>query len=409
MNGGTARSDIFCRFRAHEGYIKNSGISRRLCRKKGKVMRVGIVTIYDLTNYGNRLQNYATVTYLRRHGIEADTLVVRERSFAGDLKNVYHRFFGGSSYVPWDLRQETREYADSLKPLLRARYDRFLAFSRQYTHLRHVSYRKEIRGSLNRAYDYFIAGSDQLWNPDMGHAQPPQFLAFAKPRKCLSWAASFGVDEIRYRRDEVVRGLRHIPVISVREESAEKIVWELTGKEAEVLIDPTLMLGPDAWDEIASLPEGFDPDTPYLLTYFIGGRSAETDRQIRAIANSHGLAVRHMLSEDEPELYSAGPGEFAGLIKHASLIMTDSFHASVFSILYGRPFLVFRRKGFGGELMGRIGTLLRTFHLEDRYAGSGIPDRVMDCDFAEAYSILARQREKTDAFLGRALRTDVFI
>lgn len=88
--------------------------------------------------------------------------------------------------------------------------------------------------------------------------------------------------------------------------------------------------------------------------------------------------------------------------------MTDSFHASVFSILYGRPFLVFRREGFGGELMGRIGTLLKTFHLEDRYAGSGVPDRIMTCDFAEAHSILARQREKTDAFLNRALRTDVF-
>ena len=265
-----------------------------------------------------------------------------------------------------------------------------------------------MRGSLNRSYDYFIAGSDQLWNPDMGHAQPPQFLAFAEPRKCLSWAASFGVDEVRYRRDEVVRGLKHIPVISVREESAKKIVRDLAGKDAEVLIDPTLMLGPDAWDEIASLPEGVDPDTPYLLTYFIGGRSAETDERIREIANENGLAVRHLLSEDEPELYAADPGEFAGLIKHASLIMTDSFHASVFSILYGRPFLVFRREGFGGELMGRIGTLLKTFHLEDRYAGSGVPDRIMTCDFAEAHSILARQREKTDAFLNRALRTDVF-
>ena len=176
-------------------------------------MKVGIVTIYDLTNYGNRLQNYATVNYLRRHGIEADTLVVRERSLAGDLKNVYHRFLGGSSYVPWDLKQETAEYAESLRPLLRARYDRFLAFSRKYTYIRHVSYRKEMRGSLNRSYDYFIAGSDQLWNPDMGHAQPPQFLAFAEPRKCLSWAASFGVDEVRYRRAEVVRGLKHIRVL----------------------------------------------------------------------------------------------------------------------------------------------------------------------------------------------------
>lgn len=390
----------------HFWYLRPLGGVVRLLSKIKKdsaanKKKIGIVTIYDLGNYGNRLQNYATVRYLSNMGYDAETLIINQNSMkqmakkaAGFLK------IRKKPSKHWNLQQESKEHVEGLSPSERNRYKLFKEFSYRYTNPAKVHYWKEFPWGLRNKYDYFISGSDQVWNPLIGQGVDWEFLSFSKKEKNISWSASFGISEIpEVHRQKFKNYLMNIRNISVREDTAVSIVHELTGKKAELLIDPTMMITSDEWRGLAKSPEIKVP-RKYVLAFFLGGQDEQRREQIRALADKNQCEVINLMDEACALLYKTGPAQFIYLIEHADLICTDSFHACVFSILLDKPFYAFNRMGHGESMSSRISSLLSKFELTDRmFNVENIEKNDFGHNYEHVYKILEEERKKTHDFL----------
>ena len=106
---------------------------------------------------------------------------------------------------------------------------------------------------------------------------------------------------------------------------------------------------------------------------------------------------------DQPELYVSGPEEFIFLLSKAKLVLTDSFHACVFSFLFRKPFLVYKREDTQNNMMSRIDTLLKKFKLQRKFVDSGLHNELFECDYDLGYEILAKERVKVIEFLKKSM------
>lgn len=356
-------------------------------------MKVGIVTIFDNNNHGNRLQNYALQLVLLRYADEVVT-----------MKN--KPWYSKKSRVARML--PLAESAFFNRVLGMERRARIVEFTGRHVHLSRSCYWYDKVGQAPKKADrcdLYCAGSDQVWNPTMGRRGSFDFLRFAQQEKTFSYAASFGIDEIPEEfRDAVATGLRHVKYISVREDAGKKIVEDLTGRtDASVLVDPTMLLTAQEWDEVIAKPKAPVPEN-YLLTYFLGGVSEERRAAIAQRAVELGCQVVEVMDPKSP-FYAVGPDEFVWLIKHARCVCTDSFHGSVFSFLYGKPFTVFARMGKGPDMGSRIKTFMDKFSLQScAAAGEKLPAYCAVPDYAAGYAALEAEREKSKVFLDHVFK-----
>lgn len=230
------------------------------------------------------------------------------------------------------------------------------------------------------------------------------FASFAKPEQKLCFSPSFGVDKIPDEWKTVYKHeLSTFPTISVREESGKEIVQELIGKEATVLIDPTMMLDREDWLKIARKPKAIKEGEKYILTYFLGSVPQKAQEDIQSARNSVTEKVYGLMDLTHPELFSCDPAEFVYLFYNASLVLTDSFHACVFSFLLGKPFLVYEREGARNDMFTRIETLLSKFDLERKRAGNGLPNNLLEADYSVGYERLEKERQRVIVFLRSSL------
>lgn len=367
-------------------------------------MKVGIITIYDLMNYGNRLQNYATIYSLRKIGIDGETVILHVYHIKRILKDFLRIILKKPIYLDWNIKQESRVYIDTLNEIDRKKYDVFRDFSYTFTEIKHRYYLSPFSFFLDKKYDSFFVGSDQVWNPYVAQAKEWEFLNFASKGKRNSWAASFGVSEIGVDKlTWMKKHLNQMDNISVREESGADLIKKMTSKEANILIDPTLMLDKSEWMSIANKPCNIDTNDPYILTYFLGKCTEKASEIICSITKEQELNIHKLNDPSQPDLYVSGPSEFLYLIEHANLVLTDSFHACVFSFLFGKPFLVYERKGKETNMLSRIESFLKMFHLEKKFDGSGIDNDLFEADYTEGYKQLEIEREKALKFLKDSL------
>ena len=210
--------------------------------------------------------------------------------------------------------------------------------------------------------DSFIIGSDQVWNPYY-EAKEYEFLTFVPKEKRLSFAASIGADSIpEDAKWYFKKNLSDMKYISVREERAAEIVKELTGRDADITLDPTLLLDKADWEIIAKKPT-INIEDKYICTYFLG----EVPEAVKAFTKEKALPIYALNSQDSPELFTLDPAEFLYMIQNASYVLTDSFHAVAFSIKFHKEFYVFDRKEEGvSSMFSRIETITKRFCLENR-------------------------------------------
>ena len=210
-------------------------------------------------------------------------------------------------------------------------------------------------------------GSDQVWNPKFDRLSDVDLLSFATPEQRISFSASFGISELpENSKEKAKRELEKFKAISVREDRGKEIVEELTErKDVQVLVDPTMLLTSEEWDKVAKKPEQLKTDK-YILNYFLGEISEKRKKEIERIAKENNCEIINILDKNSP-FYQTGPSEFLYLEKNAFLICTDSFHSSVFAILYNRPFVVFDREDSNVKMNSRLDTLLKKFKLENRW------------------------------------------
>ncbi|MFT3860523.1 polysaccharide pyruvyl transferase family protein [Micropruina sp.] len=224
----------------------------------------------------------------------------------------------------------------------------------------------------------FVTGSDQIWRAQWAHI-PSGFLSFADgyPAPRLSYAASFGVDTTdEYSQADLEIARRMLPTfsaVSAREDSGVDLCSTIFGVPAQRHIDPTMLLPRDAYDAlIATVARGSAPARGRLLHYVLTP-SEEATQLVDAVAAKTGLSPHAAMPTLSPER----PGRWWNAkqftrpsiemwlanIRESALVLTDSYHGTVFSILFNRPFLVFANPQRG---QARIRTLLATFGLEDR-------------------------------------------
>lgn len=260
--------------------------------------------------------------------------------------------------------------------------------------------------------DAFITGSDQVWNPVIhgNKNDPGYFLDFVpEEKRRIAYAPSMGVDCIPDSCKEDLKDyLDKFYALSVREQSGADIIRQVCGIDVEVVLDPTLLLTADEWDKAAE-PAPFLP-SEYILVYKFG-KSKVMDAVIKNLSAKYRLPVVCVPASPETRFkmdYRIGPGEFISAIKNATIVCTDSFHASVFSILYNKPFLTFPRHEQSSKVSmnSRMTGLLDMLGL-DRYItdfSQWNPDTVFSPDFTHANTVLAHKRDRSIEYLKNSVK-----
>ena len=328
---------------------------------------VGIVTIEDFTNYGNRLQNYALTCLLEKEGfrvINGITVITKE-TYVLDSNSTLKRFF--KHLIPFELLHERNlSKTKKIDSLIRERERKFEEYVNRYSvriaPIVARNYKVAMQLLSEFGIDFYIVGSDQVWNP-YHEGRSYEFLTFAPEEKRLSFAASIGTDIIPSEKEKQYKKyLNGMKYLSVREQRAVEIIKELTGRDADLTLDPTLLLEPEEWDKVVKKP-GLELDEHYICTYFLG----ETPEAVQQFAREKGLRIYALNSQESPELFTLDPGEFLYMIKSAAYVLTDSFHAVAFSIKFHKEFYVFCRKQANTRNMfSRIETITKRFGLGNR-------------------------------------------
>lgn len=339
-------------------------------------MKTGLVTFYHIHHYGALLQAAATERAVERLGGECEIVDY----FVNQNNDLFRRPTGLGSAA---ADAHTALHYQALK----TRYQRFEAFARR--NLRISGHRFESLEELRAAelpYDVILAGSDQIWNPKIfpdGHFDPVFFGVFSQRRK-IAYAPSFGVPRIPEGMEDELRGyLAAFSHLSVRERQGQKIVEDIAGKTVPVVLDPTLLLTRDQWAAMANTPSGYpsggDLNTPrgYILCYCIS-RPGALAPYIQSLADRTGLpvvqlcGVRQKVHPRARCVLDAGPAEFLGLFQNAAYVCTNSFHGTVFSVQFQKPFFTAVAPGELAEPeSSRTFSLLSTLGLTERIIGKG--------------------------------------
>jgi hypothetical protein len=374
--------------------------------------KVGIITICDYINYGNRLQNFATQEVLRSLEFQVETIVNappikienRQKENYHTIKNLFTEDF--FKKIVAKLKYEINK--KSYEKCYRKKRETFRRFTDE--HIIEAPFlitEDNIPSNFGEYYDFFVVGSDQVWNPIFRKGSPVDFLTFAPQHKRIAFAPSFGISSIPDKFIEDYRKwLSQMNSLSVREQAGARIISKLTGKDAVVLVDPTLMLTKEKWLSV-SKPAAIKARKDYLLTYFLGSVSKENEKKINEIAKRKNLELINLASMKDKARYSADPGEFIDYINSSSVFFTDSFHGAVFSILLEKPFVILEREGNIPSMNSRIDTLLSTFNLMSRkwHQIKNI-DEVYSIDYSHIPPILEYERNKSINYLKKALKNE---
>lgn len=370
-------------------------------------MKVGIVTLFDNSNYGNRLQNYAVSSFLKSMGIRTETLIPPR---ASDVRMVEQKDAFTEvayKYSPLSVQNDDPRYVKRL---------RFKKFNEEHIMTVSLNSTRVAREFTDR-YDFFVVGSDQVWNPLFRSTAGKLdyfLLDFVPDHKRVCFSPSFGVDMVPEQNKEIfAQELSKYRALSVREKSGARIIKDLTGRDAEVLLDPTLTIKKEEWASISKPLLGFDYSQEYVLYYFLGDKETEMSAEARAAVaqqvKKRGLREYQISDPDDPMMNSLGPAEFLNLFKNASLICTDSFHGTVFSLLFERPFLLFDRilmkQGKPCDMSSRTTTLLNTICLTSKFPRNQSFEEkdIWDNDYSKQLEIIDSERERTVSFLRKSM------
>jgi len=348
----------------------------------GKKLKIAQLTLNGYFNYGNILQKFALHHTLKKFSDFTEVFWLDGFNFFPEM--------GGKSPGQFVVRQEGEDYRQLLLLRNAVRISKFKDFENLHIQTRFdFPYFKDVVDE----YDFFVVGSDQVWNP--GYNLPYELLNFVPREKKISYAASIGKTAIpAEKKESFKRGISDFNYISVREESAIKVIKNLTGRDAILLVDPVLLLTADEWLTVAQKPTWFKErySSGYVLTYYL---SKIPPPSCRALAEKLDLPVINLLNTDNYNHFTVGPAEFIWLFAHASFIFTNSFHGMAYSTLFKHPFIIDRLRNRNDT---RIFSFLKLFDLGDRFN----PADPMEIDFTRRNEILPVERARSFKFLSEA-------
>ena len=375
---------------------------------------------YRNYNYGGHLQGYALHRVISEMGHSVDII-------AYDVNRNPNPVYPG-------LLQQMRQYSflsalrkgrqkilarciRKARPMLEAREKLFDDFARQTGALSSL-YDDASAPELAERYRLFISGSDQVWNPNAVRLLYLQNFIDDPSRKA-AYAASFGRDALSdHEQQRMLPSLKRFGSIGVREKTAAGILKGKVPCEVETVLDPTMLIGPEEWEQIA---RPIETRRPYVLVYFFSD-SLQVRRKAAEYCRRKGLDLVYIpyaghafnttdMKGDGTPLTDVGPREFVGLVRSAEMVLTDSFHGAVFSLIFQKPFAVFERNRKEHVSMNsRLYDLLDTFRLRYRLLPEEKAGRMEELSVLSAWEkeqiecVLSKERARSMAFLERALK-----
>lgn len=379
--------------------------------------KVGIVTLTGDFNYGNKLQLFAAINIYRSLGFAPEFLAYDHK----DSELLHPKLVIKNLRAKVCDAKEAGRDSRSLSGNESAKHAAFVRFNAMIP-TRHVSNPTDIDPA---GYSYFSVGSDQVWNPalifaecsgrgvrrayesivdplGLKYAMDWYFLRFADEKQRLTMAPSIGLDELdSVQQKRLAEGIRGFNKISIREKRGADLIRECSGREATVICDPTLVLTADMWSSI--MDDRFTPKHEYVLSYILGGKTRESEHVLDAATN-HGEIPLIELSDKGVEDNPIGPSEFVSLIAHASNVITDSFHATVFASIYERPLTIVHRGGSASlSMFSRLESLCQTLGITNKIYSGEVFDQGKYSDFDGVQDAIESQRARFLEFVEAGL------
>lgn len=329
--------------------------------------RAGIVSIYDNDNYGNRLQNMALTSYINLNfNVSAYSIYPQdeyEKKFFFKSKDKF------KSLLYLIMPKYINFYNEKIIRFMRR--NAFKEFSNKIPSLKVICKRSYlIDKTIDKKFDFFIVGSDQVWNLNWVTPETDFFktftLQFTVDEKKYSYAASMGtLNQLQSSLVALKNELEHFESVSVREYSTyELLVSEGVNNNICWNIDPVFLFSREQWKKMISNRKYRIPQKKYAVLYFLGNFDYEKELYIKNVKDKLGLEIIDILDK-KSIYYSYGPDGFLQLIYNSNLVMTDSFHATAFSIIFDIPFKIFNRVSSKTVPMAdRIPSLLKMLDLE---------------------------------------------
>lgn len=338
--------------------------------------KIGIVTLNGYKNYGNVLQNVALQYYLKSLGFLPETIWYSGEDCTGLVNKIkFHIKYGDLIEVAkyQYLKRFNAKFKLFQKLVLRRekRFRKFCEENISYSRFRitdDVLTDSALVKEINQEYLSFLTGSDQVWGLQGSKYPEIYFLPFADKEKRNSYAASFGFANIPddKLKPAYKEGLTNMSGISVREYEGASIVEKISKRNPTVLLDPTFLLSQSEWAGISPKNRRVNKGD-YILTYFLGRKSSKWSKFIHDVAERENLQVINLNDVNSPDYFGIDPAEFLALFESAKHIVTDSFHGTVFSIIFKKKFLVIDRDDAMVNMNSRIMTLLKRMNLLDRF------------------------------------------
>ena len=390
-------------------------------KRINKKNKVGIVTLYHNNyNFGGLLQAYALPKVIKEHfGIEAEqidyipaeqkTKIKPNNDKKSVLQYLYQLVYNFGIVF----------FGTISKKNLYQRKQAFDSFMDEILHSEIAYDQNTISKSLDQ-YRLFICGGDQIWN-DYKEKQNIKVytLQFVPSHvKKIAYAPSMAILETTSDFNQIMRtGLNELNSISVREKKSVPLLELLTKKKINIVVDPVLLMTENEWECVARVPQKKDK---YILCYLLGD-SVEYRKAVKKFArkmNKPILTFPHIFSNvvrkcdlffGDIHDYTSGPREFLGLIRNAEFVITDSFHACVFSMIFETSFVVFERNKIGekGNMNSRIYDFLEEYHLENQLVSEKELADMKDIpgiDFTYAHKHWEKRREESLKYLENALK-----
>lgn len=380
--------------------------------------KIGIITILKCNNFGAELQAYATQKKLNLMGYDAEII---------DMLYYKHPDFqktkNSKPFVKQSIINKIIEFLKftiltpviyKIVPLIskkmKIRNMKFEDFHKKNTKISRTYISQDSLYANCDEYDVYVVGSDQVWNPGTGMNIEPYFLTFVPENKIkISYASSFGVTKIpteyKEKYNQLLNNINHI---SVREDAGISIVKEVANRNAELVLDPTLLLNKEEWSQCGS---GINPNKgKYVLIYEV-----HPSEKIQKLAFDYAyknnlpvyrIGVRGILNWKTKGIINfvdIGPADFVSLFQNAEIIFTNSFHGTAFSVNFGKNFYTVLSKY--GKKNSRMTSLLSILDLESRIIYQEEDKQIVyiNYDKDKVQKLLQIERDKSISYLEKSI------
>lgn len=364
-------------------------------------MKIAILTWCTYCNCGTFLQAYALKEFLKEEGFEVDLLddvniVNWSPSYKLINGNVLHEYLRIIRHPRYLINLIQRKYTA----------EAFLSFKKEKL----VPIKFDDLKSIDNKYNCYICGSDQIWNPITfnGLTENYFFASFSNKKK-IAYAPSLGVSELPFylvpRYKELLESFNFL---SARELEGRRIMENLVGKCVTDVLDPTLLFHANQWDDLLDLRE--EKFGEYIYAYFLTYNQKYIDN-VKLYAKRHNLKLIMSFSYDNSanlqKCVGVGPSAFVKYIKNAKIVITDSFHATVFSVIYSKNFITLKRFNDLDKMNqnSRIINFLTMIGLLDRWSeGDNLFNKFKEIDYRVVLEKLQNEIDKSKNFLKNSLK-----